>query len=378
MVGHSASAAWSETQQIAGDTRGLGRGIAIDGNTLVATCGRLLNGKWTGVVDIYERNTPEAQWQLKSTIEQTFGGSSHHVALSGDFLVVGSSFERFANIQDAGSAYVYRRLHGQWKFQQKLIETEPRPFHQFGNTVACHNGVIAVSAVPRAAGQFTPNGADPGSVTIYRFNGTKWLPGAVLKAGDSSRGDAFGSLLALNDDGLAVARYSESVTKGVYIYRYDSTQKVWTEEIRFSTTSPGPRGLSYSGSRVAIVQRGGPQGLNIVQVFARGIHQWYEEAQLSETNPPYLLSDVAIVGDTIAVGAIQDKLGRVVLYRRGVGDATWRRLEYVTSHDIAVDDYFGFYIALSGDTLVVGAEQYSKGGPSPRPGALYSYHERRD
>jgi len=68
---------------------------------------------------------------------------------------------------------------------------------------------------------------------------------------------------------------------------------------------------------------------------------------------------VAISGDTIIVGANRDDLpglsraGSVYVYRFVAG--SWEHEDHLTAPDIAADDRFGTSVAIDGDTLVVGA-----------------------
>src|SRR5262249_54878111 len=75
---------------------------------------------------------------------------------------------------------------------------------------------------------------------------------------------------------------------------------------------------------------------------------------------------VAISGDTVVVGAPDDDIGAnfgqgsaYVFTRSG---AVWTLQQKLTSNDGEAFDLFGFAVALSGDTLVVGAELDNIGG----------------
>jgi hypothetical protein len=68
---------------------------------------------------------------------------------------------------------------------------------------------------------------------------------------------------------------------------------------------------------------------------------------------------VAISGDTAVVGACFDRVGThysqgsaYVFVRSGT---TWVQQAHLTASDGAGDDWFGFTVAISGDTIVVGA-----------------------
>ena len=73
---------------------------------------------------------------------------------------------------------------------------------------------------------------------------------------------------------------------------------------------------------------------------------------------------VAIDGDTVVVGAFNDGntgagkwdgAGSVYVYRTSDGGATYDEVAKLTAADAASRDYFGYSVAIDGDTIVVGA-----------------------
>ena len=77
-------------------------------------------------------------------------------------------------------------------------------------------------------------------------------------------------------------------------------------------------------------------------------------------------NSVAIDGDTVVVGANQPQYwdgsswieigpGAVYVFRTSDGGATYDEVAKLTAADAAADDSFGWSVAISGDTVVVGA-----------------------
>jgi len=67
---------------------------------------------------------------------------------------------------------------------------------------------------------------------------------------------------------------------------------------------------------------------------------------------------LAIEGDTVLVGAIQwtgNKKGKVYVLRTTNGGATYDQVTILTASDGQNNDLFGYAVAIAGDTLVVGA-----------------------
>src|SRR5206468_3053516 len=97
-------------------------------------------------------------------------------------------------------------------------------------------------------------------------------------------------------------------------------------------------------------------------VFVRNVTTWTQQAQLTASDGA--VSDafgwsVAISGDTAVVGAFVDDVGAnvdqgsaYVFVRSGT---TWTQQAQLTASDGAVSDAFGWSVAISGDTAVVAA-----------------------
>ena len=68
---------------------------------------------------------------------------------------------------------------------------------------------------------------------------------------------------------------------------------------------------------------------------------------------------VAISGDTVVVGAWTENSspGAAYIFKRDTG---WGQAKKLTAGDAAAFDYFGLSVAISGDTVVVGAFSNSK------------------
>jgi hypothetical protein len=130
---------------------------------------------------------------------------------------------------------------------------------------------------------------------------------------------------------------------------------------------------------------GANQGQGSVYVFARnqgGADNWGEVKQLTASDGgagDEFGSSVAISGDTIIVGAPDDKVGpnsfqgsAYVFYRNQGGADNWGEVKHLTASDGGVLDFFGNSAAVSGDTIVVGADG-DKVGPNFDQGSAYVF-----
>ena len=101
---------------------------------------------------------------------------------------------------------------------------------------------------------------------------------------------------------------------------------------------------------------------------------WVQQAKLlasDKTSGDKFGFDVAIDGDTIAIGAaVADTGGKVYAFTRS--GSTWSQQAAFTSSDVSSEDEFGGSVSISSNTILVGA--YSSGGTSSAPhGAAYVF-----
>jgi hypothetical protein len=284
--------------------------------------------------------------------EDRFGFS---VAVSGDTLVVGARLEDSAAQgvdgdprddlfhQESGAVYVFRRAGTTWQQEAYLKASNTGANDEFGETVAISGDTLVVgarhedSAAQGVGGdQADDSASDSGAVYVFRRTGTTWQQEAYLKASNTDAGDQFGSSVALSGDTLAVGALSEdSAARGV---------------------GNGQDDDSASGS-------------GAVYVFRRTGTTWQQEAYLKASNTDaadFFGARVALSGDTLAVGATAEDgaggdeddntasaSGAVYVFRRT--GTTWQQEAYLKASNVDTGDLFGASVALSGDTLAVGA-----------------------
>ncbi|HIE53767.1 MAG TPA: hypothetical protein EYP90_01070, partial [Chromatiaceae bacterium] len=132
-------------------------------------------------------------------------------------------------------------------------------------------------------------------------------------------------------------------------------------------------GVAIDGDTLVL----GARGHNEAFVYLWHGSQWAEQAYLTPAdgaaNDRFGYA-VAIDGDTIAVGAyLDDDLGAdsgsvYIFSRSGV---TWTQQAKLTAADGAAGDWFGYAVSLSGDSLIVGAHREDDDGSNA--GAAYIF-----
>ncbi|HZL99092.1 MAG TPA: integrin [Planctomycetota bacterium] len=353
------------------------------------------------------------------------------IAISGDTVVVGAFEEdsgavginghqgnAYGTGLNSGAAYVFVRSGTTWIQQAYLKASNTAPNARFGCSVAVSGDTIVVGAVGESSvvtgfggvllGAY---GRQAGAAYVFVRSGSVWSQQALLKASNAGLGDEFGFSVAISGDTIVVgAREEDSGATGVnsdggnngstdsgaaYVFSRIGTQ--WSQQayLKASNTDPGDlfgSSVSVSGDTVvvgALEEDGGSSGIGgdpgddgaenagAAYVFVRSGTTWAQQAYLkaSNTEDAYPFGDkfggaVAVSGDTLAVGAhFEDSgatgvngdqldntsldAGAAYVFQRSGSD--WSQQAYIKSSNAEHSDNFGRALALTGDTLVVGA-----------------------
>lgn len=179
---------------------------------------------------------------------------------------------------------------------------------------------------------------------------TIWEQEAYLKAPNAQAADSFGFSIAISGDTVVVGANAE-----------DSNQ---------TTITNGPTASSDNSAPAA----------GAVYVFKRTGSTWVQEAYLKAPNADIndqFGTSVSISSDTIVVGAVNEEsnqttitngttassdnsandAGAAYVFRRT--GTSWAQEAYLKAPNAEAGDYFGLSVAVSSDTIVVGAYQES-------------------
>ena len=280
------------------------------------------------------------------------------VAISGETIVVAARYESSNatgvngnqadnSAKNSGAAYVFVRNGTTWTQQAYLKASNTEIEDRFGTSVAISGNTIVVGALEEDSNATGVNGTESnnsattsGAAYVFVRSGTTWTQQAYLKASNTGGGDAFGVSVAISGDTIVVGANGEDS---------NATGVNGTE----SNNSASASGAAY--------------------VFVRSGSTWTQQAYLKASNTE--ASDlfgyaVAISGDTIVVGAFgegsnttgvngtqtdnsaKESGAAYVFVRSGT---TWTQQAYLKASNTGVSDWFGYAVAISGDTIVVGA-----------------------
>ena len=247
---------------------------------------------------------------------------------------------------------VTRESANEFAQQAYLKASNPGAADQFGYSIALSGDTLAVGAFHEDSGatgidgnQGDSSAPESGAVYVFIRNGAVWTQQAYIKASNTDTKDRFGISLALSGDTLAVGAYLE-----------DSNA---TGTQQGSPNDPGNNASPNSGA---------------VYVFTRSGVTWTQQAYIKASNTgsgDAFGWSVALSGDTLAVGATgedskatgvnsgdegddsQLDAGAVYVFTRS--GTTWTQQAYIKGSNTESGDNFGYSIAISGDTLAVGA-----------------------
>ena len=288
------------------------------------------------VADLIEITNSQSAWELGDN----FG---HSVAVSGDTAVIGNPNHRDGH----SSVFVFvRDAAGSWSQQARLEPSSPSP-NRFGTSVAAFGDTVVVGA---------PWEDDSsGAAYVFARNGDgTWRQQGHLKASNAEGGGVFGG----DFFGGSVAVSGDTVVVGA-AYEDSGSSSVNGDEGNYDGRVDANFGAAY--------------------VFVRNENEaWSQQAYLKASNADFndlFGESVALSGDTVLVGApLEDgpstgvngdegnhrgwefvfQAGAAYVFVRDLNGA-WSQQAYLKAPRTRRDDFFGQSVALSGDTIVVGA-----------------------
>jgi len=224
-------------------------------------------------------------------------------------------------------------------------------------------GDTAVVGAPFANNYF-------GVVYVYTRSGDVWNEVAQLSASDNEPFSSFGYSTALSGNYLLVgAPFKDEPSiddaGAAYLFINDNGNWIFTQKVSASD----PAGYDNFGYSVAL--SGGTAvvgayqkdlGSSVIQgaayVFTESAGSWSEQQKLLASDGgeyDYFGRSVAISGDTLVVGAPgrESQRGAAYVFTRSAD--TWSEQQKLTAEDRTVYAEFGISVDIDGDSIVVGA-----------------------
>lgn len=317
---------------------------------------------------------------------QNFGTA---VAIDGDTAVVTTPYVSVGGEDGVGAAYVYVRDGAAWTLQAQLSAFDPKPFSNYGRAVAIDGDTVVVGA----------NGADgvassTGAAYVYTRTGAVWTQQAKLIAADGEGFSDFGMAVALSGDSVVVGAPSMFINGENVVgaaYTFVRSGNAWSQQQKLIASD----GLAFDsfGNAVAIdgdtamiaayqASVGAASFSGAVYAFERsGGGSWSQTQKLSASDAA--VEDtfghaIALSGDSLIVGAPQPELlfggGAGAAYVFALAGGSWTQQAKLLADDGVPDDAFGTAVGIAGDTAVVGAPYMGAlAGVDLEAGAVYVY-----
>jgi hypothetical protein len=314
----------------------------------------------SGAVYVFVRNT--GVWTQQAYLKASNTGAGDQfgfsVAISGDTLVVGAYLEdsnatgvdgdgNNDTTFNSGAAYVFVRSGAVWSQQAYLKASNTETNDGFGSAVSIAGDTVVVGSPFEDSNATGVNGnpndnstPDSGAVYVFVRSGTVWSQQAYVKASNPGGTDRFGSAVAISGDTVVVgAPLEDSSATGIGGNAADNN-------------------ATDAGAAYIFVRSG-----------VTWSQQAYVKASNTDTGDQFGYS-VSISGDTAVVGARREDSaasgingdasnndatdsGAVYVFVRS--GAAWSQQAYLKASNPENGDQFGYAVAISGDTLIVGA-----------------------
>jgi hypothetical protein len=246
-------------------------------------------------------------------------GLGRSVAIDGDTAVVGAATDGIGETDGQGSVYVFTRSGGTWTQTARLTASDGEAGDFLGGSVAIDGDTIVAGARSDDIGETDSQG----SVYAFASSGAaERTETAKLTASDGEAGDFLGVSVAIDGDVIVAAAPRAAVGEGTgAVYTFARTGDAARSETAKLIPSDGPFGLDAS---VAIdgdtIVAGLPndavgenRGQGSVYTFARsGDAVRMETGVLTASDGApfdFLGASVAIDGDTVIAGALGDAVG---------------------------------------------------------------------
>ena len=377
----------------------LGSSVAVDGDTLViGALGDDDTENLSGSAYVFTRVA--GGWtqagKLTASDPKEDAGFGRAVAVHGDTIVVGAYEDDYIdpddssnNLTDSGAAYVFTKPANGWADMTqtaRLTASDAAADDEFGTSVAVHGDTIVVGAPEEDPGA-------RGSAYIFTKPANDWADMTETAAlrGESG-GDRFGRSVAVYGDTVVVGTPEEGTNdRGeAYVFTKSAATGVWDDwnnknasNATASLTALDGSSGDYFGRSVAVdgdtIVVGAPyndyddpddnandvSNSGAAYVFTKpATGGWATDTETAKLiaserakNDQFGFS-VAVDGNTVVVGADQDDSNRGSAYVFAEPQGGWTDTEGtdpLTAYDRSGNDRFGNFVAVDGDTVLVGA-----------------------
>ncbi len=327
---------------------------------------------------VHEYRLGSGNWSFQRTItppagtinNSQFGISTAHL---GDWMVIGAPRDRRNGVNDAGAAFVYQQVSGNWTLRHTItafntFQTTKGP-NYCGQSVAVNSRFVFVG-IPYDD-TFTTNisnvNFNGGAVMVYRISGNNVIRSEKLGIPTIGSNEYFGYSMVCTESDLFVTAYQRNT---VFHFALEGNNWVYKGEMRPSTT---PQASSLFGWSLAVYGNtlavsapfedyAGFTDAGAVYLFNRSNGAWQYTAAQRIASPhngsgvQLGWRGVSVYGDLLALShgnSVPDRNGRFWLYQKTGSDFTLRNAFF--SPAASTNELFGASPVVSGNHLLSGA-----------------------
>jgi hypothetical protein len=330
-------------------------------------------------------DSPAAQ-QLLASDRASGDGLGYACDLDAGTLVVGAPYDHVGANSDQGSAYVYvRNPNGSWTQQARLVASDGAANDYLGLSVAIEGDTILVGAY----GHDTSGLTTAGAAYVFTRSGTTWTQAAKIVSPTPKTQENFGWSVGLDGGSAVIGAIGYGASNQGCAYVFTGAGATWTLQQQIVPTDPAAN--DQFGRFVAIdadtVIAGAPYAdisartdQGAAYVFVRSGSTWTQQQKLTASDGAagdYFGWGVAIDGDTALAAAPRNdaqatNAGAAYVFVRS--GSSWTQQQKLIPTQAAANDYAGGYyttfmeaaaVALLGDTLAIGL-------PSNKGSGIYS------
>jgi hypothetical protein len=347
---------------------------------------------------------------VKASNTEAVDGFGAVVSLSGGTLAVGAPFEDALSTgvdgaqenggANVGAVYVFSRDGDTWRQEAYVKASNAGNIDLFGTSLELEGDRLVVGAPWEDSAATTVNGEqandsaqNSGAVYVFERETDGWAQVAYLKGSYSEANDEFGKAVATSGDTLAVGAPGESSSQlgvdaepadalesdsgAVYVFERDGASYRQTALLKASNADAEDAFggfLALDGDTLAVSAVGEATAngdgttsneslpdVGAVYVFERRAGSWAQAAYLKPTSPGteyYFGRSLALSGDTLVVGALADsrttRTGAVYVFKREGG--SFRLDERLTAPNAELGDHIGSAVAVTPALLAIGAD----------------------
>lgn len=307
------------------------------------------------------------------------------LALSGDRALVGAWLDD-ARARDAGAAYLFQKASSGWRLEAKLTAADAQAGDFFGAAVAIDGDRLLIGAP--LAGEAAYFRGDTGAAYLFERQGGRWRQQQKLVPKRAASGDLFGRAVALEGETAAIGAYGDrdnGMSSGA-VYIFSQGADGWEEQAKLKasdgrTDDRFGAALALSGGRVLIgAYRHDSSGedAGAAYIFARDGDAWAQQAKLTSAKPQplgFFGFSVAFSGDSVLIGAWgeQDASQGGAAYLFSSSGGRWRLRQRLVGKPVG--GRFGFSVALDKRHALVGA--YLDDAHPGGTGAAYLYRRAK-